>query len=54
MIGISFHSGGFGQAPVYGRTLSVVRDEMPFIAADDMPWVLGKTALTLWPFGSRA
>ena len=34
----------------YARTLSVVRDEMPFIAKDDREWVLGKTALRLWPF----
>jgi L-fuconolactonase len=37
------------QKTTYGRTLAVVRDEMKFIAADDMPWVLGKTALKLWP-----
>jgi predicted TIM-barrel fold metal-dependent hydrolase len=35
----------------YARTLAVVRDEMPFIAAEDREWVLGKTALQLWPFG---
>jgi len=34
----------------YGQTLSVVRDEMTFIAQEDLPWVLGKTALRLWPF----
>jgi len=34
----------------YDRTLAVVRDEMDFIGADDMEWVLGKTALRLWPF----
>jgi len=32
----------------YGQTLSVVRDEMTFISPEDMPWVLGKTALRLW------
>lgn len=36
----------------YGQTLSVVRDEFSrFIGAEDMEWVLGKTALSLWSFG---
>ncbi|MBM3187232.1 MAG: amidohydrolase [Chloroflexi bacterium] len=35
----------------YGQTLSVVRDEMRFFCAEDLEWVLGKTALQLWPFG---
>ena len=34
----------------YGQTLSVVRDEMDFFSPEDREWVLGKTALTLWPF----
>jgi predicted TIM-barrel fold metal-dependent hydrolase len=34
----------------YGQTLSVVRDEMTFIAPEDMPRVLGGTALDLWTF----
>jgi hypothetical protein len=34
----------------YPRTLSVVREEMPFLSAEELPWVLGQTALTLWPF----
>ncbi len=42
------------QKTTYGRTLSVVRDEMKFIAADDMPWVLGQTALKLWSFDRRS
>ncbi|MBC7235640.1 MAG: amidohydrolase [Chloroflexi bacterium] len=37
----------------YGRTLSVVRDEMDFIAPEDKEWVLGKTALRLWPFDDK-
>ena len=37
----------------YAQTLQVVRDEMKFIAPQDMEWVLGKTALKLWPFGER-
>lgn len=34
----------------YAQTLAVVRDEMGFIAPADREWVLGKTALRLWPF----
>ncbi|MFH1086944.1 MAG: amidohydrolase family protein [Chloroflexota bacterium] len=34
----------------YPQTLAVVRDAMPFIAPADREWVLGKTALQLWPF----
>ncbi len=36
----------------YGETLSVVRDEMDFFSAADREWVLGKTALRLWRFGT--
>jgi len=38
----------------YAQTLAVVRDEMPFIAPEDREWVLGKTALRLWPFPEPA
>ncbi len=34
----------------YGQTLTVVRDEMNFFSSEDLEWVLGKTALRLWPF----
>jgi predicted TIM-barrel fold metal-dependent hydrolase len=34
----------------YAQTLQVVRDEFRFIAAADLEWVLGRTALSLWPF----
>jgi len=34
----------------YAQALSVVRDEMKFIAPEDLEWVLGKTVLKLWPF----
>jgi len=37
---------------VYDKPLPSVRDEMRFIADEDMEWVLGKTALQLWPFDS--
>ncbi|MBI2506028.1 MAG: amidohydrolase [Candidatus Latescibacteria bacterium] len=37
----------------YTQPLSVVRDEMKFIAPQDLEWVLGKTALKLWPFEKK-
>lgn len=37
----------------YEQTLSVVRDEMKFFSPEDLEWVLGKTALTLWNFGEK-
>lgn len=37
----------------YGQPLSVVRDEMKFFSAEDLEWVLGKTALKLWSFGEE-
>ena len=37
----------------YDKPLPSVRDEMKFIATDDMEWVLGKTALQLWSFDNR-
>ena len=33
----------------YEQTLSVVRDEMAFFGSEDREWVLGRTALKLWP-----
>jgi predicted TIM-barrel fold metal-dependent hydrolase len=40
-------------AAEYGQTLSAVRDEMGFISSEDMPWILGKTAMKLWDFKGR-
>lgn len=37
----------------YGQTLTAVRDEMKFFSAEDLEWVLGKTALKLWNFGEK-
>ena len=34
----------------YGQALAYLRDEAPFLAVDDLAWVLGRTALRLWPF----
>jgi L-fuconolactonase len=32
----------------YAQTLSVVRDELPWLTAADREWILGKSALRLW------
>lgn len=34
----------------YAQTLSAPREEMSFFSNGDRAWVLGKTALRLWPF----
>lgn len=34
----------------YDKTLSVVRDDMKFLNADDKAWILGRTAQQVWPF----
>jgi len=34
----------------YARALSVVRDEMKFLNADDLSWMLSKTIERVWPF----
>lgn len=34
----------------YREALSVVRDEMAFLTADDKSWMLGKTIERVWPF----
>jgi L-fuconolactonase len=34
----------------YARALSVVRDEMKFLNADDKQWMLSKTIERVWPF----
>jgi L-fuconolactonase len=34
----------------YARALSVVRDEMAFLNADDKRWMLSKTIERVWPF----
>jgi len=35
----------------YDRALKVVRDEMKFLNADDLSWMLSKTIERVWPFG---
>lgn len=34
----------------YNQTLTVAQDEMKFFSSDDLEWIFGRTALTLWPF----
>jgi L-fuconolactonase len=34
----------------YARALNVVRDEMHFLNADDLGWMLSKTVERVWPF----
>jgi len=36
----------------YEKALSVVRDEMKFLNAEDKSWMLSKTIERVWPFGS--
>lgn len=33
----------------YGRALALYRDELKFLSDEDRGWILGKTALRLWP-----
>lgn len=35
----------------YGKALQLYRDEIDFFNDDDRRWILGGTALKLWPFG---
>ncbi len=34
----------------YAKALTVVRDEMKFLNADDLSWILSKTIERVWPF----
>jgi predicted TIM-barrel fold metal-dependent hydrolase len=36
----------------YERALSVVRDEMKFLNAEDKNWIMNKTIQRVWPFGA--
>ncbi len=36
----------------YERALSVVRDEMKFLSAEDKNWMMNKTIERVWPFGA--
>jgi len=35
----------------YEQALTVVRDDMKFLNADDKSWILSKTIERVWPFG---
>ena len=37
----------------YAGPLKLVRDEMRFFEAEDLEWILGRTALQLWSFGEE-
>jgi predicted TIM-barrel fold metal-dependent hydrolase len=34
----------------YGKALALYREEIAFLTAEDRRWILGQTALRLWPF----
>ena len=34
----------------YGKTLTVVRDDMKFLNENDKSWTLSKTVQRVWPF----
>ena len=34
----------------YDKALSVVRDDMKFLNAEDKSWILSKTVERVWPF----
>jgi L-fuconolactonase len=38
----------------YGRALALYREEIKFFSDNDRKWILGQTALTLWPFAASA
>jgi L-fuconolactonase len=38
----------------YERALALYRDEIKFFNDDDRKWILGQTALKLWPFASAS
>jgi predicted TIM-barrel fold metal-dependent hydrolase len=37
----------------YGRALALYRAEIEFLSEEDRRWILGRTALRLWPFRSK-
>jgi predicted TIM-barrel fold metal-dependent hydrolase len=40
-----------GRIP-YGQELELIREHVPFFTPEDQEWILGRTALKLWRFGS--
>ena len=35
------------------RELAIITQHLPFLLEDDKQWILGRTAMTIWPFGAR-
>jgi len=40
-----------GRIP-YAQELELIRERVPFFTPEDLEWILGRTALTLWPFAT--
>lgn len=40
-----------GRIP-YAQELELINEQIPFLTPTDREWILGRTALTLWPFAS--
>ena len=36
----------------YDKTLTLVRDDIKFLNADDKSWILSRTVERVWPFDS--
>lgn len=47
------HGERVGRIP-YGQELELIREHVPFFTAEDQEWILGRTALGLWPFSLSA
>jgi predicted TIM-barrel fold metal-dependent hydrolase len=37
---------------LYAQELELIREHVPFFTAEDQEWILGRTALSLWSFGT--
>jgi predicted TIM-barrel fold metal-dependent hydrolase len=37
----------------YPQALTLVRDDIPFLNAEDKSWILSKTIEKVWPFGAK-
>lgn len=35
------------------QELAIIREHLPFLLTDDQEWILGRTPMTIWKFGSR-
>jgi predicted TIM-barrel fold metal-dependent hydrolase len=50
--GTGFTRGELVGRIAYARELQLIREEIPFLTPADQEWVLGRTALSLWPFAA--